>query len=165
MNKQEIKPVARPSLLPEWPAQWEPFTALNRMRDNFDQMFSDLFRNISQQEPQFPLVAHIPQLDLYKSGESLVAEIAVPGLKTSEIEIQTTPDQIIVSGEYKRSEEKKTENVFRSEMAMGKFQRAIRLPYAIKTDAVKAKLDNGVLKITMPLMEPEMHKTTKVKVE
>lgn len=161
MPQTEIKPAVRQ----EWPFTWEPFSALTRMRESMDQMLTDLFHNFSTTEAAPGLTAWCPALDMYRSGDNLIVELSLPGLKSNEIDIQVEHDQLTVKGEYRHAEEKKAHGVIRSERAYGNFHRSVRLPYPIKSDHVKAKLDNGILKVTMPLAQPEVHKSTTVKVD
>jgi len=163
MIKEETKPAVRQNV--EALTTWEPFSAFSRMRDAMDHMFTDLFHNFSRMEPTQTLAAFSPALDLYKANGNLVAEVAVPGFNNNEIEIHVEQDSLVINGEYKRTQEKKTEGVYRSELSQGKIHRMVSLPYPVKTDHVKAKLDNGILKITMPLANPEVHKITKVKID
>lgn len=163
MIKEETKPAIRQNV--ESLLSWEPFTAFSRMRNTMDHMFNDLFRNFTQMEPAQAFAAWTPALDLYKANGNLVAEVAVPGFNNNEIDIHVEQDNLVVKGEYKRTQEKKTEGMYRSELSQGKFHRSVLLPYSVKTDEVKAKLENGILKITMPLVNPEVHKTTKVKID
>lgn len=144
---------------------WEPFRAFSHMRDAMDHMFNDLFRNITRTEPMPGLGTWLPAMDLYKSNGNLVAELAVPGFNNNEIEVHVEQDSLTVKGEYKRTQEKKTEGMYRSELSQGKIHRTVTLPYPVKTEHVKAKLENGLLKITMPLSNPDVHKTTKVKID
>lgn len=156
----------RESLLPEYPVTaWEPFTIMNRMRETMDHMFNDLFGGITARtEPEMRL-HWSPPVDMYVRGEDLIVECAMPGLKKNEVDIQVTGENLTISGEYKRTEEKKKEGVFRTEIASGKFFRKIVLPYHVKVDKIKAVMDNGLLKVTMPLLEPALHKATTIKID
>lgn len=143
---------------------WEPLTAFTRMRETMDQMFTDLFHRFGAPERAISFADWTPYMDLYKSGDKLIAEVNLPGLTAKDIDVQATRDQLTIKGEYKREESKKIDGAFHTEREYGSFHRIMALPYAIKSEGIEAKLENGVLKIAMPLEQPEVHKATSVKV-
>ena len=70
---------------------------------------------------------------------------------------------VTISGEVKREkEEKKGEQVVRSERYFGKVSRSFSLPHDIDESAVTAKYEDGVLKLNPPLREKRYGKTIKV---
>lgn len=149
---------------PEWPlGTWEPFQMMTRMREAMDHMFTDLFRGVTPTETR--ISTRVPAVNLYQKNDDLIVECALPGLKKEEVEVKVTPEAVVISGEYKRKEEVKREGTFRSEIATGHFFREIRLPYTVKTEKTKASMDNGVLKITLPLTEPNLFRATSIKID
>ncbi len=165
MIKQETKPAVRTETRQDWPlTPWEPFTTMSRMRESVEQMFNDLFRTLPIAEPT-AVSTFLPAVDLYRTGDALVAELAVPGFKGNEIDIEASRDHLTIKGEYKHADERKAVDTYRKEIACGHFHRSLSLPCSIVAEHVCAKLDNGVLRVSMPLSQPEVHKTTRVKID
>lgn len=159
MQKTEDKPAVREEM-----QKWEPLVGFARMRESMEQMFHDFFRNWPLPAAS-PVYTWSPALDMYKADGNLVAEVAVPGFNKDEIDIHLEQDSMTIKGEYKRREEKKVEGAYHTELLQGRFYRSVTLPYAVKADGVKAKLDNGILKVTMPLANPENHKAKSIKID
>lgn len=153
-----IRPEEKTSLVPHFAFQ----PGLARMQQTMNEMFNDLFSGFGMPRwsglPQ-PSV-WMPALDLYQQNNMLIAECAVPGMKKDDIKITVTADSLVIEGEFKRQEVKKADNYYHSELESGSLYRKIALPVQIKTDEVKAMVENGILKVTMPAAEKMQSKVT-----
>ena len=69
-------------------------------------------------------------------------------------------------GEVKRSEEMKDENYFRIGRRYGRFQRCFPLPGdRIEKDGIKARFENGILKVAVPLRESIKEKAKPIDIQ
>jgi HSP20 family protein len=84
----------------------------------------------------------------------------VPGLQKEDVKVTLEGDRTLqISGERTREQEKKTDTWHRVERSHGKFLRRIRLPDNANVESVNAKVENGVLTVTVPKVkkaEPEV---------
>ena len=96
----------------------------------------------------------VPSLDLSDRGDSLVAELEVPGMEPLDINISVTGDVLTVSGEKKREREEKEQNYHLVERSYGKFSRSIRLPTTVDPNRVEAPYKDGILTITLDIRRP-----------
>jgi len=139
-----------------------PFLLESNLSRLADEVFSDFHRIGFDVSPSFG------RTDVYEKDQSLVFETELPGVKRDEIAIKVEDDQLVISGEVKRNEEIDRENYFRVGRRYGRFQRCFPLPVdLIQKDDIKAKFEDGILKVTAPMKESikEKEKPIEIPVE
>ena len=77
--------------------------------------------------------SHPVALDMYDSGEEVVAEISMPGLH---------PGDLIISADERRL------------TLQGKFSQTIVLPDGVDAEKIRAQYHNGVLRLALPKPPP-----------
>jgi len=126
----------------------EPFllgTSLSRLVDEFFRDFDRI---------GFDIAPSIGRTDIYEKDKNLVFETELPGMKKENLDIKVEDDKLVISGETKRSENVKEEHYFRIGRQYGRVQRCFPLPAdLVDKDAIKAKFEDGILKVTVPLKE------------
>ena len=98
------------------------------------------------------------RVDVREEDDSFVLTTAVPGLGADDIEIQVLDNVVRIEGEYQTSD---CEHLLR-EMPEGKFIRTLRLPNEVDADSVEAKIENGVLTLSLPKVESARPKQIKI---
>jgi len=92
--------------------------------------------------------------DIYERDKTLVFETELPGVKKEDVELKVEDDQLVISGEMRRDEEVKREHYFRLGRSYGRVRRCFPLPAdLIDRTAIKARLEEGILKVTVPLKQ------------
>jgi HSP20 family protein len=142
----------------------EPFSELVTLRQAMDKLLEDSFVRPSRFLAGFA-EAGAPAIDAYQTANEVVVKASVPGVKPEDINIEITGDTLTVKGESKVAEEVKKENYFFQERRYGSFARSLNLPGGIQADKAEAKLENGLLTITVPKAEEVKPKVIKVKAE
>jgi HSP20 family protein len=115
----------------------------------------DLFKGLFVRPMRFDLDVG-PQMrmkiDVTKAEDTYTVKADIPGVKKDDIQVSIDGNEVTISGEIKKeSEEKKGEEVVRSERYYGKVSRSFTLPHDVDEAKVVAKYADGVLKLTLPM--------------
>jgi HSP20 family protein len=115
----------------------------------------DLFKGLFVRPMRFDLDV-APQMrmkiDVSKTEDAYTVKAEIPGVNKDDIQVSIDGNEVTISGEIKKeSEEKKGEEVLRSERYYGKVSRSFTLPHDVDEAKVVAKYADGVLKLTLPM--------------
>jgi len=151
----------RGALAPFTGGRLSPFTGLNRLRNEIDQIFEGFLSPILPSTTFFE--GWTPALDVYEDKDRYVVKAELPGLKKEEIDVSLDGNTLSISGERKQEEERKEGDNFRSERYFGRFQRSLTLPAMVDGNKIQASYKDGVLSITLPKSEEAKPKQIQVK--
>jgi HSP20 family protein len=126
--------------------RWEPFRALRRRDDVFDELFREVFRG-----RPMPMLEEgelmEPAVDVAESDGEVIVKMEVPGVEKDQLHLTVADDRLTVRGETRKESEEKRKNYYRQEIRYGSFQRSIALPVEVDPAKAHAELKNGMLKI------------------
>lgn len=135
----------------------------NGFRSAVERIFDEpLFRG-------FPTIASLVPadsalaVDVSERDGKLVVSASLPGFKNDEIDVQVHGGVLTVKGERKQESEEKTEKFYRRERSWGSVSRSVTLPAKVDETAVDAELKNGVLTVSLPLLEQRAPKSIAVR--
>lgn len=100
-----------------------------------------------------------PRLNVTETDKSFEIEAEMPGVKKEEVKVSVDNRRITIEGEAKReSAEKEGENIVYAERSTRRFARSFTLPADVDDSGAKAKLEDGVLMLSLPKKEPAQAK-------
>lgn len=112
-----------------------------------------------------PLVNAFPPVNVWEDAEAFYLEAELPGLTQEQVSIAVEHrNQLTISGE-RLFEESENSRWHRRERGFGRFQRVLRLPAPVDAEKVEAKLENGLLRLTLPKHEEARPRRINVKAE
>ncbi|HEY8435734.1 MAG TPA: Hsp20/alpha crystallin family protein [Haloplasmataceae bacterium] len=108
----------------------------------FDEFFNDDFWPFSTPRPTF-------RIDVRETNDSYLIEAELPGVSKEEIDLQLTNDRLTINVNRQEQIEEDDKNYIHRERRHVSMSRTIYLDN-VKIDGAKAKLDQGILTITIP---------------
>ena len=86
-------------------------------------------------------------------GGPTTSAVELPGVDEKDVELSIDGSTLIVKGEKHATARAENEGVLHAERTHGAFQRALELPVEIDANAVQARLEHGLLVISLPKSE------------
>ncbi len=103
----------------------------------------------------------VPDVNVVETEKDYRIELAAPGLDKKDFNIDLQNDILTISSEKKDESEEKDENFMRREFNYTSFRRSFTIPESVKSDDIKAKHENGILKVHIPKKEESIEKGPK----
>src|SRR5262245_52390945 len=91
-------------------------------------------------------------VQVHQTDDLLVLAAPMPGLEPQDISICISDAQITIRGDYRGSRQDRPE-VLISEWTIGPYYRQVVLPEAVNGELANATYGNGVLVLSMPVLE------------
>lgn len=105
-----------------------------------------------------------PRYDMARTDAEYTILVDVPGVPKETLEVDAVGDELTISGDRPQPDLPEGAEVLRAERGVGRFSRTVRLPTEVDVTAVRAKLDSGVLRVTLPRRGGEGKQTIDIEV-
>jgi len=89
-----------------------------------------------------------PAIEIQERDKEILLRIATPGVDPKDIDIEVTPEDILVKAEIHHEHNEEKGKVHVCEFTSGSLFRSVHLPKKIDPDKVKAEFKNGILSLT-----------------
>lgn len=134
---------------------FETFEDLDWM---FDRFFSPITSGLNSVSTQFQ-----PRCDVNETKDHYVLSMDIPGIKKEDLKIETTANQLVISGERHQSfKDLELESPQYIERNYGRFERSFTLPSSVASERIEASFENGVLNIVLPKAETAKSRTIQI---
>ncbi len=113
-------------------------------------------------EQTSPGVVFVPAVDIFESEKEITVLADLPGVKSEDLTIDLRDNVLTLSGDiapYEGSDEKD----IIVEYEIGKYYRQFSLSEVINQDKIDARMEDGVLRLTLPKSEKAVPKKIAVK--
>lgn len=100
----------------------------------------------------------LPKVNIKETADAYFVEMAVPGMKKSDFEIELDNQVLSISTENEQNIEQKEDNYTRREFGYSSFKRSFTLPETVDEGKIKASYNEGILNIHLPKKEEAKQK-------
>ena len=100
----------------------------------------------------------LPKVNIKENADSFMVEMAVPGLKKSDFNIDIDNQILSITTETKEENEHNEENYTRREFGYSSFKRTFNLPESVNDEKINANYKDGILSILLPKKEEAKQK-------
>src|SRR5579875_3651423 len=90
---------------------------------------------------------------IVESDTHYIVRADLPGVSEDDLSVTLDDDVLTITGERRAQSERREGGYVRYERASGRFSRSVRLPEGVDADAITARIDRGVLEVTVPKPE------------
>ena len=143
--------------------RWEqPLRGATTLQEQINRVFGDMVGRTSEESNLTPWA---PPVDIYETEHELIVKADLPEVNPQDLDIRVENNILTIRGERKFDSNKANEeNYLRVERAYGSFSRSFSLANSVKSDAIKADYQNGVLTLSIPKREEAKPKQIKINV-
>ena len=142
-----------------WPAKrtipgstrWDPFEEIRKTQERLNLLFEDFMPMKKWGDGN----VFTPAIDIKEEENKLLVTTDLPGINKEDIEINLKEDMLEIRAKTGKEKETEEEGYIRKEREYTHFYRAVRLPSSVKEEGSTAKIENGVLTITLPKIKRE----------
>lgn len=126
-----------------------------------DQLARDFFNSSMKDWKSLSNKSTYPKVDIYDDSDTLTIAAAVPGLTKDDVKVELNKDILTIYGQKKDSDKK---NFLRQELRKTSFARSWIIPETLDQSTVTAKVENGLLIVTLKKKIEDKVKTINIEV-
>ena len=108
-----------------------------------------------QEEQTIPGRYYVPAADIFETDDALTLLLEMPGVTKDNVDVQIENDVLRVEGKIDYAAYKDIEPVY-TEYNIGHYARAFTLSNKIDRDAIAARVEDGLLTLTLPKAKEAM---------
>ncbi|MBP7341028.1 MAG: Hsp20/alpha crystallin family protein [Smithellaceae bacterium] len=124
---------------------------------NLQREMNRLFSAVGQKAPQ-----DYPAVNIWEKDGAAVMTAELPGMDPEKMDISVSGDILAISGTAESQAFSEGGTYLRQERGIGNFKRNLTLPFQVDAQAVEAKYEKGVLRITLPRAKEDLPKKIKI---
>jgi HSP20 family protein len=130
--------------------KFNPFKEIEAMSERIRSLFDDLSMPVT-----WDITSNFyPRVDISEDENNIYVTAEIPGVDKKDVKVTLQDNILTIEGEKKSEVKDEKKNYYRIERTYGSFCRSLTLPAEVDPDKVKAKFEDGLLKIEAVKKEP-----------
>lgn len=106
-----------------------------------------------------------PSVNIAETVSAYLLEVNAPGRNKEEFKLNVENGLLTISYDQKQEAENKEFKIVRREFNYRSFKRSFSLDEKINAEAIEARYENGILKVTLPKKEEVKPAVTQIKIQ
>jgi len=98
----------------------------------------------------YEFFSKIPAANIMETDKNFSIELGAPGMEKKDFHVEVENGNLCISSEKKEEKKESKKGFTKREFSYNSFSRSFRLPENTMPDKIKAKYENGILKIDIP---------------
>ena len=133
----------------------------NSTFDALDDVFNSFFKPMFFEEKY-----NVMKTDIRESEKAYLMDVEIPGFEKKDIQLEISGDTLTVRAQrHSKLEEKdKKDKLIRIERSYGSYSRQFDIS-GVEAEQIKARYDNGVLKLTLPKKQAALPESRHLEIE
>lgn len=116
-----------------------------------ESMFQDFLAPLAQGGRWTDDGLAMPRLDLSETEKTFEVQAELPGVKKEDVKVSVDGQRVTIEAECQQAnEQRQGEQVVYSERSTRRYQRSFTLPAEVEDTGAEAKLEDGVLRLSLP---------------
>lgn len=136
---------------------------------NLQKEIKKLFEQLAQfkgTEPGLGLGEWFPRIDVFETKKDVVAKVEAPGFNKQDLSVVFQGPKMILSGEKKQPKvDRSIRGYLCLERSFGRFSRSLYIDQAVDLTKANARLESGILTITMPKLQDRRGSEFRLKIQ
>jgi len=141
-------------------SRYDPFAETERLLDRMNRRFGDVegWGASDDRSSSTPI-------DLVEHDDEFVVTFDLPGFETDDVEVRVADHTLRIEADRDESVSEDDEAYIRRERRHRSVRESVSLPDEVDTEAVSARMRNGVLTVTLPRTTAEAERTVEINEE
>jgi HSP20 family protein len=129
---------------------------ITKMMDDTAEVLDSTRKDITTKIVDYTFV---PGKDIIETDDDIIVHVALPGIKKEDLKLQVSEKIVEVRAKFDVESDISGTYVTLTDRQTGIVKRDVILPKKVIPDKASAKLENGILRVTIPKLEKtELHK-------
>jgi HSP20 family protein len=133
------------------PPVYRPGSVEDQFGRMIESMFQDVFAPLAQGGQWSGDGAATPRLDVTETDKTYEIQAELPGVNKEDVKVSVDGGRITIEAECRAANERRDgETVVYAERTARKYMRSFALPTEVDDGTAQARLENGVLQLSLP---------------